>query len=175
VQAFLSEPPSGYLDTNLIIGLAQDDLPRPEMAATRELLRRQKSGTVALYTSHVAKEELQRKAIPGRLEDLIYLLIENVPAMREEHILPPAFGPKTTGEQYAAGFVRIRDRALESLEMILPDADDARHVFQAAANRTDYFITCDEKTILRHTAAIEAATSIRPRLPSQVVAELDAR
>ena len=41
---------------------------------------------------------------------------------------------------------------LGKLTDLLPDEDDARHVFQAARNSIDYFITCDQKSILKWLA-----------------------
>jgi hypothetical protein len=49
---------------------------------------------------------------------------------------------------------------------------DARHVFQAARNGVDYFVTCDVKTLVKHAAAVYEIVGIRVRLPSQVLAEL---
>jgi hypothetical protein len=50
--------PGAYLDTNLIIGLAEDDLGPAEMAAMYDLLQRQKEREIRLCTSHVARKEL---------------------------------------------------------------------------------------------------------------------
>lgn len=61
---------------------------------------------------------------------------------------------------------------LGKLRAILPDENDARHLFQAISNDVEYFVTYDKATILRHTAAIEQEFSIRVRSPSQLVTEL---
>ena len=56
---------------------------------------------------------------------------------------------------------------------MLPDENDARHLFQAISNGVEYFVTNDKATILRHSEEIEAAFPIRVLLPSQLVSELE--
>jgi hypothetical protein len=76
------EIPSGYLDANFIIGLAEEDLASAEMAALDDLLRRQKNRQIRLLTSQVAKQELERRSSgPDRVSGLIYMLLEDVPAV----------------------------------------------------------------------------------------------
>jgi hypothetical protein len=53
------EIPSAYLETNLIIGIVKGDLPLAEMSALQGLLRLRKAGAIQLFTSHVAKQELE--------------------------------------------------------------------------------------------------------------------
>jgi hypothetical protein len=79
------EIPSGYLDTNLIIGLAEEDLASAEMAALDDLLRRQKNRQIRLRPSRVAKPEVERRSSgPDRVSGLIYMLLEDVPAVDDE-------------------------------------------------------------------------------------------
>jgi hypothetical protein len=47
-----------------------------------------------------------------------------------------------------------------SLKGILLDEDDARHVFQAAKNEVAYFVTADERSILRFREAVERSCRI---------------
>ncbi len=56
--------------------------------------------------------------------------------------------------------------------MILPDELDARHIFQAAKNGLDYFITRDEETILKYAAEIESAVGILAFLPTELLSRL---
>ncbi len=162
-----------YLDTNLIIGLAQEDLPPPEMAALLALLKLRKTGDVSLYTSRVAMEELGRKASSGpRAEDVIYLLLDNVEETPEDVTMPSVFGSAPYGVATFGGGYAVTNEMLGRLRTILPDDDDARHIFQAAASGMDCFVTCDAHTILKHTAKVEAEVDILLRSPAQLVAEL---
>jgi hypothetical protein len=106
------------------------------------------------------------------VEEALYYLLDDVPEIPEEFGMPSVFGGAPFGAAPFAGGYLVTDEMLARLREILPDENDARHIFQAAQNDIGYFITCDERTILRHTVAIEAAAPIRPRLPSQVLAEI---
>lgn len=70
------------------------------------------------------------------------------------------------------GPVVVTASDLAALRAILPDENDARHLFQAIGNGVDYFVTRDERTILSRSAAIERQFAIRVRLPSRLVADL---
>jgi hypothetical protein len=141
-----------------------------------ELLRRRKAGEIMLCTSPVASEELARGPAQARArnED-IYLLLDDVPVADEQFHIPVLLGSFTFGGGgFGGGGPIVQDAALAQLLEILPGEDDARHVFQAAKNGIDYFVTCDARTILKHAAAVQSAVGIAARLPSQVVAELTA-
>ena len=85
--------PRGYLDTNLIIGLAKQDLPSTERAAMSELLERHKARTLSVCTSHLAREELKAYAQGADpTQDVIYMLLEDVPAIQEEFLAPRVLG-----------------------------------------------------------------------------------
>ena len=82
------------------------------------------------------------------LHEAVYALFEDVPTVAEEHrhnTLPIMFASITTP-----------DALLVELRGILPGKDDASHVFTAVKNGLDYFVTCDVRTILIHTAKVEA-------------------
>jgi predicted nucleic acid-binding protein len=68
--------------------------------------------------------------------------------------------------------VVVTQQDLATLRAILPDEDDARHLFHAISNGAEYFVTYDKATILKHRAAIEDEFSILPRLPSELATEL---
>jgi hypothetical protein len=57
VGTAMATPPGpwGYLDTNLIIGLAKQDLPPTERTAMSDLLQRHKARTLSVCTSHLAQ------------------------------------------------------------------------------------------------------------------------
>ena len=129
-----------------------------------------KQGTVALVTSRVTHEEIQRLP-PGTVREAhedIYALLSGVPLVDEELLVPR---PVKAG-QGLFGPVVVTQQDLATLRAILPDEDDARHMFQAISNGVEYFVTYDKATILRHRAAIENEFSILVRLPSELVKEL---
>jgi hypothetical protein len=66
----------------------------------------------------------------------------------------------------------VREADLARLEAIL-SFDDARHVYQAAKNSVDYFVTDDRRTILSHKSEIEAIVAIRVRSPWFAARELE--
>ncbi len=79
-------PPSAYLDTSLVFGIASQDL-EDEQDALLQTLRAHKQGTLGLVTSHVTNEEIQLGTDPG-LDEAIYALIRDVPAVDEEWLFP---------------------------------------------------------------------------------------
>jgi hypothetical protein len=158
--------PTAYLDTNLVSGLAKRDLRAREHKALRELLRLHKAGSLALVTSHVTREEIER--LPGAVRELhedIYALLVNV---REALEVGTDSGLTLMG---VGGGTREEPDFTE-LKPMLPDVDDARHVFQALRNDVDYFVTDDERTIISRAPKIATRFKIRPILPSARVEEL---
>jgi len=164
---------TGYLDNCIVpSGVVRNQLPPQEAAALRELERRRAVGEIALYTSHVTKEEIAKTPAEHRqpLDDL-YEMYENVPAMEEELRMPHRLGSLRSG--FTSGPI-VQDEALGRLLSILPDELDARHIFQAAKNGLDYFITRDEETILKHAAEIRSAVGIQTLLPTELLQRLAA-
>jgi hypothetical protein len=165
--------PTAYLDTNLVSGLVKEDLGDVELVALSELLRLREQGAIGLVTSHITAEELSKIPPEGRgRHDDIYMRFDDVPAIDEQFRMPMVIrgGP---GSRIVRPPI-VEDAALHQLRSILPDVTDARHVFQAARNGVDYFVTCDYRTIVKHAAAVQAAVGIVVCLPSQLVAELTA-
>ena len=158
-----------YLDTCLVSGLTKADLRPSQQEALFQLLQAHKSRRIALVTSHITREELLKVPAEGRAQhEVIYALLEDVPPARE-------FRETTYGEgTYGSGTYGGRGEApvLSRLKTILPDALDARHVFQALENGVDYFTTDDTRTIVSRRSEIEARYSIKVRLPSELVDEL---
>lgn len=164
---------TGYLDNCIVpSGVVRKQLPPDEAAALRELERRRTADEIALYTSHVTKEEIAKTPAEHRqpLDDL-YEMYENVPAMEEELRMPRRLGSLRSG--FTSGPI-VRDEALGRLLSILPDELDARHIYQAAQNGLDYFITRDEETILKYAAEIRSAVGIQALLPTELLQRLGA-
>jgi predicted nucleic acid-binding protein len=165
--------PSAYLDTNAQIYLVSGNAKPAEQSALVELLRRRKAAEIDLVTSPIAEEELQAYATGwSPAEEAIYLLLDDVPKVDESFQMLSMFGGGPLGSMPFGGGITVHHEVLGMLIALLPDERDARHLFQAAQNGIDYFVTCDERSILRHTAAIEALVPIRPRSPSQLLLEL---
>lgn len=158
---------SAYLDTNLVIGLARDDLGDVEQAAIVDLLDRHKGRRLRLVTSQVTLEELRK--IPHedrRPDEQMYRLLEELPTAAE--VLAPVV--TRSDRPHLVGLLPIG--YLVELQEIL-DETDARHVFQALQANVEYFVTVDRKTILSRRDAVEAKVAMKFRKPSELVGELD--
>jgi len=55
---------------------------------------------------------------------------------------------------------------------ILPDEPDARMIAIGVEHGREYFMTCDERSILRLRSKVEAACPIKPRRPTELLGEL---
>ena len=163
-------PPTGYLDTNIVSGIRKEDL-GTEQDALRQILHAHKRGVLRLVTSSVTQEEMQM--LPSGVREAhedIYALLFDVPNVAEESLFVPPITNR--GGSRLMGPVVVTEADLGELRAILPDENDARHLFQSIRNGVDYFITADRKTILSRAAKIEAHFPISVRSPSQLVAEL---
>jgi len=160
--------PTAYLDTSLVFGIASQDLDGEQEALLR-LLRASKQGTIKLFTSHVTGEEI-KKGMETGLDEAIYALLQDVPAVEEQSLFPRLVTNR--GGSRLVGPTVVKEADLAALENILPDKDDARHVFQAVKNHVDYFVTVDRRTILRYSGELSAEFGIHAVLPSELVAEL---
>jgi hypothetical protein len=165
--------PTGYLDTNLVSGLVKEDLGTTELEAFRDVLRLRKRGHIDFRTSSVTAEELNRipPEVRNRHED-IYMLLDDIPLVAEQIPVPRIVQPVRAGRPMTITPAVLEEGMLTRLKAILPDENDARHIYQAVRNGIDYFVTRDERTIIRHAADIETVAGIKVRLPSQLLAEL---
>lgn len=150
-----------YLDTCIVSGLAREDLPPSETAALLRILRSRKRGELAVVTSAVARNEIERVPDHHRTRhEVIYTLLADVPAAATHRT---DSGLALLG----VGGGRREDPLFSALKGILPDAADAEHVFQAAKNNVPFFITADVRTILRHAIAVEQSCGVKVLLPTQ--------
>lgn len=160
--------PTAYLDTSLVFGIASQDLD-DEQDALLEILRASKQGTLNLVTSHVTSEEIQKGTDTG-LDEAIYALLKDVPAVEEQWLFPR---PVTNrGGSRLGGPEVVKEADLGALESILPHEEDARHVFQAVRNHVDYFVTVDRRSILRYADELRSSFGIHAVLPSELIVEL---
>jgi hypothetical protein len=148
------DPLTAYLDTCIISGLARRDLPEQDLTALGHILAARKRGEVSLVTSHIAKTEIDRVPQARRSPNkVIYHLLTDVPAAR--------FWRIDTGLMLmGVGGGRRQDPLFISLRKLLPDAEDAMHVFQAAKNRVGFLITTDRRTLLRFSGDVEQLCGI---------------
>lgn len=162
----MTTAPYVYLDTCLISGLVRADLPQIEYSSLLELLKLQKNGTIRLVTSPVANDEL--KKIPKEYREkheIIYNLLTDVPIHRWGSITGlspigiPGFGHRRLNKDYL------------KLQNILPDIEDAKHIYQAICNSVDVFLTADYRTIVSKRSPIEASFTIRIRSPNEFANE----
>lgn len=157
-----SPTPIAYLDTSIISGFAKQDLKRPELNALFDLLGQFKSGAVQIVTSKVAHDELLQNQGDARYHEALYNLLIDVPLAAEND----------PSGMMLMGVGGGEDALFTKLKALLPDLEDARHIYQASKNDAGYFVTADEKTILRHAQEIDELCGIKARSPSQVVADL---
>lgn len=153
-----------YLDTCIVSGLAKGDLTPEEEAALVRILQARKTGSVELFTSEVAQQEIAKIPAEHRTKhSVIYSLLTDVPLANTHYRIPP-FKP-------APMFIR-KDSLLVSLERVLPDAADALHVFQAAKANLTHLITVDRRTLLVHAAAVLQVSNVQLVSPVEFLQSL---
>jgi hypothetical protein len=153
------DPLTAYLDTCIISGLARRDLSAQELAALERILAAHKRGEVSLVTSQIAKTEIERVPQAHRSpHEVIYYLLADVPAARFWRTDPGLMLMNVGGG-------RRQDRLFISLSRLLPDAEDAMHVFQAAKNGVGFLITTDHRTLIRFSGDIERLCGVRVLCP----------
>ncbi len=158
-----SPVPTAYLDTCIVSGLAKEDLPSGEQQALLEVLRRHKEGWIKLITSFVTKQEIDRVPEQARTRhEVIYSLLSDIPRAEFSGIelFRVAF-PGSLGVR--------QDPLYTELKQLLPGVEDAQHVFQAIKNKVDYFVTTDDRTILRYKNELESTYGIKAVTPSQLL------
>jgi hypothetical protein len=155
-----------YLDTVLVSALEKKDLKPEEQQALSEIYAVYKEGMVELTTSVEVEDEL--KKIPDEYRDDhidIYNLFNDVPRVEVGGIT--RLGP------LGFGVSNPRYRLMEQLKDLLPGENDARHIFTTAANKMEYFLTADVKTILKHASEIKAISGVQALRPSEFLDKLE--
>ncbi|MBL8612931.1 MAG: hypothetical protein JNL38_36665 [Myxococcales bacterium] len=162
-----ARPVRAYLDTCIASGIVKNDLGQEELTALSRILQARDAGQVELATSEVMREELNR--IPPQHRELhlnVYRALLNVPALPNQvptsRLLPSPLISSGLSE----------DPLYSSLRELLPDREDADHVWQASQNEIPYFITVDQRTLLKHKSEVERVHNIRLLRPSVFVTEL---
>ena len=167
---------TAYLDTCIVSGLAREDLNHDQLAALLQILEERKSGRVSLVSSLVAKEEIDRIPEEYRFKhEIIYNLLSDVPIARAFRIHSRGLMGMGMGMGMGAGGVRLHP-ILAKLTTLLPGEADARHLYQAARNDVQYFLTTDAQTILSYREQIEDICKVKAVSPQEfleVLAEIE--
>ncbi len=147
-----------YLDTCIISGLAKEDISKKEYDSLLELLRLQKNTKLQIFTSELAKAELEKIPESYRNKHLvIYNLLTDVTSI---DYLVLNISPARIG-------LPVRQHTvLAQLINILRDEEDAKHIYQASRNNIEYFVTVDERTILVKANEILDISNVNVILPS---------
>lgn len=144
--------PMAYLDTCVISGLAKNDIEPTKRQAVLDVLDAHKKGAVKLITSSLTRDEISK--IPAEYRtghEAIYQLLEDIPVTSKIN--------------------SAKDPLLTSLSLML-EAQDAMHVFEAAKNNVDYFVTLDQRTILKKQKEIFWETKVRAVSPVDLATTL---
>ena len=160
------EIPRVYLDTNIISAWVKEDIAAEEFEALQLVLLAFQNDKLALCTSHVAGEELDRlPAEHRRTHRLVYEFIKRVPQVAEHQTVIGLMPHGVPGSRHR------EDPLLIELRSLLRK-DDPRHVFQAIKNDVAIFLTVDRG--IRHWKAELAKRGLRVLLPSELIREINA-
>lgn len=157
---------TAYLDTCVISGLVKEDLKPDQQMAVLKILQKYKAGTVSIVTSRIAKDEIERIPRQYRYKhETIYYLISDIT------VAPPftihGRGPLGLGLGLDLGAgTQVPDPMYKALKELLPDEQDAQHIFQASKSEIQYFITTDEHTILSYNNEIEQICDVKALTPA---------
>ncbi len=156
--------PSILVDTNIVSGLAKGDLPASELEAVGQLLGLVATGDVTVTGTTVMRDELDQIPMPARApHDAVYNTLRVLKTCSGVTWLDPATSQVVENPTYT------------DLRAILPDEPDARMIAIGVEHSQDYFMTHDRKSVLNRRADVEAICPIKPRLPTEIVAELAQR
>ena len=155
------------MDTCIVSGLARNDLKEAEFDSLMSLLKKYKDGLIHITTSEVTIAEIKKIPIQFQTQhNIIYNLISNVPTAQK-------YNTNSGLTLMGCGGGSTKDVLYVALENILPDKEDAEHIFQAIKNNATHFLTTDEKTIIKFKKDIENLAKISIMTPSQLINALE--
>ena len=163
-----------YADQNIVSALRRWHQRPEENAAIRTLKEWSDNGRIALVVSAVHDREA---ALPEQYREAQAATLALLPRVEfaDDH-RPSGSNTIYSGPGGRGGFVKyllFEDNATaRRLREIGLDRLDAHHVMLAILRECNVFTTCDESTILKHRTRIEAEFSIRLRLPSELVRDI---
>lgn len=158
-----------YIDTCVLSATVKNELTADDAHAVSRLEGLIAAGRFTAYTSTVVYEELRK--IPDRFQgqhvaaydSLRRIVGHPTTSFLDDRATSATFGQTITHPIFA------------SLRNILPDENDARHLFQAHMNGLTDFITVDQRTILSKAPEICKAIGVRVWTPSDYVRSLSSR
>jgi hypothetical protein len=163
---------TAYLDNDVICGIAKKDLRAEEDAAMRRLLELQSQGTIRLATSDVAKRELAKWHGEKRPDaEAVYEGLQKVKYI-EDHMLI-GFNNQWSSQGGWSSAMMDDDPVARALWDLGLTRTDSHHLMLAIREQCDFFLTCDQRTVLRRRSSIEAAfLGIRLMFPSELRSEM---
>jgi hypothetical protein len=96
-------------------------------------------GKIVLVTSELAEEEIDK--VPPQYKSQyrgVYALLAKIPTVEEQRPFPQIIQAVGPGRSRVIQPAVVEEEDLGKLRSILPDENDARHVFQALENHTAY-------------------------------------
>jgi hypothetical protein len=160
-----------YLDNNVVSSIVKDDNKSQSSALTR-LLEAREQHKVEVVTSEITLEEIQKcpECYRPPLERT-FRLLEKVPIVRWDDLM----GVNSSGDKYTWINTPVihNDPLYATLLSLGLEVIDARHVFVAAKQTCDVFLTCDNSprtSILRRAAEIKKLCGLIVQMPSELVA-----
>ena len=156
-----SHVPSILVDTNIISGLVRGDLPPDQTQAVVTIVGMMQKSDVTLAGSTVMRDELN--GIPVQWRSPHIAVADTLRTLKTDSgvtWLDPNSGSVVENPTYAA------------LRRNLPDEPDARMIAIGEEHHQDYFMTDDRRSVLSRRERIASICSIKPRLPTEILAEL---
>ena len=158
-------PINAYLDTCIISGIVNRDLKQEQQTAMLELLDFRKKGIVYIVTSEIAKAEIEKIPEKYRYQhQAIYLLLSDVPICKTYSFHGRGLMGMGMGLGMGSGIKRLNP-IYKSLKELLPDEQDANHIYQASKNKIGYFLTADEQTIIKYSEKIQKICDVTAITP----------
>jgi hypothetical protein len=163
-----------YADLNVVAALWRWDQRPEENEAIRVLNEWSDSGRITLVVSDV--HDLERP-LPEQYRDAHEAILAKLPRVEfaDDHRLYGfstqlrALGSGSGTSGFTTYPLIEYDKVARRLREIGLDQRDAHHVMLAIKRECAAFVTCDERTILKHRAQVEAEFLSRLMLPSEFI------
>jgi hypothetical protein len=158
-----------YIDNDVVSGFRKRDLRLKELAAIDALQALADAGSVSLVVSAVHDREAA--PLPEQYRQEQEKILSTFPRVEfaDDYQLS-AFHTLHAGRGGFITWPLFEDDAVaRRLREIGLDRVDAHHVMLAIKRECAAFVTCDETTILKYRAQVEAEFPIRLMLPSEFI------
>jgi hypothetical protein len=152
--------PTAYLDTCIISALVKNDVDAVEQRALDDLIARYDRGEATFICSEVVDSELAK--IPENYKGphlKMLALFRSVPRA--------LVGGVTRMSLMGTPTANPRHQKWQRLIGILPDEEDAWHVFVASENGIKYLVTVDQRTMLSRADTVLRASGVQLVRPSE--------